>query len=220
MEIYDIKELSSLFDEPEEFSIRTSEKVRKMNRYCDYWKDGKATTLYRNIQPYSNDELNTVDGWWKRGRKPKDKSYCFEMRSNHYGDWYAYCFVEDTRPFTDEEKEIIKENRKIYRQLLKEEKAKKEYENGPWRTSWQLLEHHKRKIKDGAIPRKIYNTVYDEENDRFYEADKAFYYYNLQDTEEVEDPEFQKLKASYIEKFGGWEEIDLENTTYNGKAWY
>lgn len=221
MKIVDVLDLPCLISYPEEISVKTSEKVRKIKRYCDVYRDSKATSIYRSLQPYDKNELNTLNGWRLLKREPKDHSYLFEMRSNDsYGQWFWYCFAEDTRPFTDEEKKAILEYKREQRERLKEQKAYEEYENGTWLTSWQLLNYCKRKIKDGAIPRKRFNTFYDEGSNQFYEAKKAFYYYNLQDTEEVEEAEFERLKASYIEKYGGWDIIDLDNTTYDGKAWY
>lgn len=87
-------------------------------------------------------------------------------------------------------------------------------------TAWQWLNNYKRKVRDGAeaIPRR--NTYFDPFKDDFVESDKVFYYYGLSDTEGVDEAEFERLKALYIEKFGGWEKIDLENTEYNGSKWY
>ena len=31
---------------------------------------------------------------------------------------------------------------------------------------------------------------------------------------------YNELKDAYIKKYGGWKEIDLRHTTYNGKKWY
>lgn len=220
MDIFDIMDLRYLDGKPEQFSVRTSKKVRKINRYCDYWADSKTTSVYRNIQPYDNAELNTLDGWFRLYRTPKDDSYVFKMRSNHYGDWFKYCFVEDTRPFTKKEKQDILRWKRELRLCRKLEKKEKEYNQGPWLTSWQLLAQYKRRVKDGAIPISRYNTFYDPDIDEFREAEKAFYYYNLHDTEEVDDAEFERLKASYIKQYGGWDKIDLDNTTYDGLAWY
>lgn len=213
MKIIDVKDIDILDNQPEQFYIRTSEKERKIDRYCDCYDDSETTSIYRNTQSYDNAELNTIDGWWRLNRAPKDDDYTFLMRSNHYGDWYKYCFIEDTRPFTDEEKEA----KRYYLKLKMEERKR---EQGPWLTSWQLLEHHKRKIKNDAKPIIRYNTIYDEVNDEFYEASKGFYYYSMYDTEEVDEAEFQRLKELYIKKYGGWEKIDLENTKYNGLKWY
>lgn len=213
MKIIDVKNITTLDNETEEICVKTSKKKRKILRYCDCFDDSKSTTIYRNLQSYDDTELNTINGWWEKNRTPKNDSYVFEMRSNRFCFWFRYCFVEDTRPFTNEEK-MAKRN------YIKTKMAKIKREQGPWLTSWQLLKYDKRKVKDDAKPRKRYNTLYDAANDEFYEADKAFYYYNWYDTEEVDEAEFQRLKELYIKKYGGWEKIDLEHTEYNGLKWY
>ena len=37
---------------------------------------------------------------------------------------------------------------------------------------------------------------------------------------EVSEEEYERLKELYIQKFGGWETIDLEHTDYNGQIWW
>lgn len=46
------------------------------------------------------------------------------------------------------------------------------------------------------------------------------YFKNKYDTIQVSEEEYHQLKKLYIDMFGGWEKIDLENTDYNGKKWY
>lgn len=98
---------------------------------------------------------------------------------------------------------------KIYYKLTKED-----YEDGPWLTSTQLLAWYNRKVKKGAIPRKEMH------DDLWGKPYKAFYCYNLQDTEEVDDAEVERLKASFIDKYGSWGFLNYDDTTYDGKVWY
>lgn len=46
------------------------------------------------------------------------------------------------------------------------------------------------------------------------------YNYQYEDTVIATDDEYERLKAAYIARFGGWETIDLEHTTYDGHKWY
>lgn len=223
--ILNVIEIDLLEKSAEPISIKTSTKIRELKRFCDYKPSSKTNTIYRNLQDYSNTELNTINYWAKKYRKPKSSKYVFYMRAGwEYGGWFKYCFVEDTEEFTEQEKEIVRENQKEYRRWLKEEKEyKKEQlkrQNGIWKTSWQWLKEDKRKVVENAVPEEKYNLIYDEVSGGFEEANESFYYYSQYDTEKVEDKEYKKLKDLYIKKFGGWEKIDLENTEYNGKKWY
>lgn len=115
---------------------------------------------------------------------------------------------------------LTKKKKRVKKYYFKYKREEKERKKGPWLTSWQLLRYHNRKVKNGAEPIPIYNTIYDEEDDYFFKSDKCFFYYSMFDTEEVDESEFERLKALYVEKYNGWDEIDLENTSYNGLVWY
>ena len=219
--LLDIKNVNILEENSEPISLKTSKNIRKINRYKDYYLNSKAITIYRDIQPYTHEELRTVTQWYKKNRKPKSYKYVFCMRSNMaYAEWYDYCFVEDTRPFTEQEKEKKRAKRRQYLKNLKERKEEQKRQEGIWKTSWQWLKEDNRKIVENSVPEERYNWIYDEASDSFEEASKAFYYYSEYDTIQVSQEEYKELKRQYIAKFGGWEKIDLEHTEYNGKKWY
>lgn len=92
--------------------------------------------------------------------------------------------------------------------------------NSITRTAWQWLYHYQMKVKDGAVAEPRRNTYFDPSLNDFVESDKVFYYYKLADVEDIDWAEYERLKNLYIEKYGGWEKIDLENTEYNGLKWY
>lgn len=142
------------------------------------------------------------------------------FKGKNYPQLHVYFNVKSTIPLTKKDKEEIKEE-KIRRK--KEEEAKREElkrQEGIWKTSWQWLAQDKKKVKEGSVPREKRNWIFDEYSGDFEKADKSFYYYSEYDTEVVDETEFERLKASYIAKYGGWEKIDLENTDYNGLKWY
>lgn len=219
--ILNVTEIDLLEKSAEPISLKTSTKIRELKRFCDYKPSSKTNTIYRNLQDYRKIELNTINYWAKKYRKPKSSKYVFYMRAGwEYGGWFKYCFVEDTTEFTKQEKEIVRENQRGYRRWLKEEKEQLKRQNGIWKTSWQWLKEDKRKVVENAVPEEKYNWIYDEVSGGFEEANESFYYYSQYDTEKVAEEEYKKLKNLYIKKFGGWERIDLENTKYNGKKWY
>lgn len=81
--------------------------MRNLLRYCDRYSDGKAISIYRGHQPYDDTELRTVKGWRKIYRKPISEDYIFSMRANRQGgEWYDYCFAEDTIELSEDEKEL------------------------------------------------------------------------------------------------------------------
>lgn len=223
--ILNVTEIDLLEKSAEPISLKTSTKIREMKRFCDYKLSSKTNTIYRNLQDYSKTELNTINYWATKYRKPKSSKYVFYMRAGwEYGGWFKYCFVEDTTEFTKQEKEIVRKNQREYKIWLKEEKEyKKEQlkrQNGIWKTSWQWLAQDKRKVKDKAIPISKFNWIFDDFTQEFYQKDEEYYYYSQYDTEEVTEEEYNKLKKLYIKLYGGWEIINLEDTEYNGKKWY
>lgn len=223
--ILNVTEIDLLEKSAEPISLKTSTKIRELKRFCDYKPSSKTNTIYRNLQDYSKTELNTINYWATKYRKPKSSKYVFYMRAGwEYGGWFKYCFLEDTTEFTKQEKEIVREEQRGYRRWLKEEKEYRKdqlkRQNGIWKTSWQWLAQDKRKVKDKAIPISKFNWLYDDFRQEFYQEDTEYYYYSQYDTEKVTEEEYKKLKDLYIKKFGGWERIDLENTEYNGKKWY
>ena len=105
-------------------------------------------------------------------------------------------------------------------QSKKKRKEEQKRQEGIWKTSWQWLSEDQRKVEDDSYPEERYNWLYDKDSDSFEQAKKPFYYYSEYDTVEVSEEEYQELKKLYIDKFGGWEKIDLEHTDYDGKKWY
>lgn len=71
-------------------------------------------------------------------------------------------------------------------------------------TAWQWVENERRVPLPDAKARKHKNE---------------WFYYQKKDTRPISQDEYEQLKAQYITLYDGWESIDLENTTYNGKLW-
>lgn len=83
-----------------------------------------------------------------------------------------------------------------------------EFEQTRGYTAWQLLSQYHRVPKDTT---KGYYAG---------EYEKQWFYYEWRNSMVVDNDRFQKLKDLYIKKFGGWEQIDLEHTFYDGHAWW
>lgn len=171
-------------------------------------------------------ENKTAKQWQKLGRKPRKnakkiyKEYDYFFDGKSYPQFHVYFNIKSTVPLTKKDKEKIKEE-KIKRNKEKElEKEEQKREEGVWKTSWQWLKEDSRKVIENSVPEEKYNWIYDEYSDSFEEASKSFYYYSEYDTIVISDEEYKELKSQYINKFGGWEKIDLEHTDYNGKKWY
>ncbi len=75
-------------------------------------------------------------------------------------------------------------------------------------TAFQLLNNLNRIPKSSAVP-VLGQTPYGE-----------FYYYTLNETFEVDTLTKLYLKHLYIEKYHGWEKVDLETCGYDGKIWW
>ena len=171
-------------------------------------------------------ENKTAKQWQKVGRKPRKnakkifKEYDYFFDGKSYPQLHIYFNIKSTVPLTKKDKEKIKEE-KIKRKKEKElEKEEQKRQEGVWKTSWQWLKEDSRKVIENAVPEEKYNWIYDEYSDSFEEASKSFYYYSEYDTIVISYEEYKELKSQYINKFGGWEKIDLEHTDYNGKKWY
>ena len=61
---------------------------------------------------------------------------------------------------------------------------------------------------------------WDPEYETWEESEKDWAYYKASQVKKIDDKRYKKLKDLYVKKFGGWEEIDLENTTYDGRVWW
>lgn len=103
--------------------------MRNLLRYCDRYSDGKAISIYRGHQPYDDTELRTVKGWRKIYRKPISEDYIFSMRANRQGgEWYDYCFAEDTIELSEDEKELLRAERREERKFREARKRREEYQ--------------------------------------------------------------------------------------------
>lgn len=142
---------------------------------------------------------------------PNAKPRALVLRGYNYGNYYLY-----DKNKTVANKSTVKERaaaRKYRKELAARkirEKREKEVERrrgigDATYTAWQMLEYWHR------IPRDIRKIA------RWPER---WAYYRLRDSRKVTGEEFEKLKALYVELYGGWEHIDLENTKYNGCAWW
>lgn len=78
-------------------------------------------------------------------------------------------------------------------------------------TAWQWLKAG-RVVNDTAIALLL---TYDME-----ECSSSWYYYRYTDTHSATKEEYNRLKELYIKKYGGWNKIDLEHTTYDGHKWW
>ncbi len=87
-------------------------------------------------------------------------------------------------------------------------------------TAWQWLSRYHRVPMKGEKSIEKYPCYFDKDLQEWVITTKAWYYYFYSQTEMVTDEEYERLKEIYIEKFGGWEKIDLENTSYDGRIWW
>lgn len=178
---------------------------------------------------------------YNKGFRPKAGAQPVEMWTNGYcGQTAMYYWISDLEPASA--KEIAKHQqedrerrnsraRELYhwhkaeeRRLKEEQEAERKrleeaYANGdlPLKTSWQWLSQDHRIPKDNAVAiGKTYKYYWDYGQCDYH----TWYYYPKKDTVPVDEAEYQRLKALYIKKFGGWNCIDLDNTTYTGKKWW
>ena len=87
-------------------------------------------------------------------------------------------------------------------------------------TSWQWLSKKHLAVRKGAVPVGRHPKYPDPETGCWEESKKEWFYYNSAQVSPVSDERFERLKAQYIKLYGGWEMIDLENTTYDGHKWW
>lgn len=162
-------------------------------------------------------DYKTEKQWAKIGFKIKDNATGVELWQNQFcNSTFIYYSENEVVKMSDSEfelykKERNKENYERYK-IRKKEKEEEEKREAYLRayntllTSWQWLYHCHREILENAEP--ILNDCND------------FYYYRKTETKEISEERFEELKLMYVEKYGGWKKIDLENTRYNGKKWY
>lgn len=165
----------------------------------------------------------TNDGIVKAGYKLRRNAVGRHVRSA-YGKGYSIYTDKEVLPLTPRELARYKkqQHEKSHQQYEAREAAKKaaeaqarREEEARLQTAWQWLSGEKRAPIEGAqAVAKSYADWDDTASNR------TWYYYAKRDTRPVTDEEYQRLKADYIAKFGGWSEIDLEHTTYDGHKWW
>lgn len=164
-------------------------------------------------------ELN----WQKEHYKLRRNAKGHKVRSAYGESYYVYT-EKEVLPMTERELDRYKKKQKearheYYVGYKKEKKAQEERERreeeARLQTAWQWLRYEKRAPVGGAqaVP-KTYSS-WDTPDDS-----KTWYYYAKRDTRPLTDEEYQKLHDSYVAKFGGWAEIDLAHTTYDGHKWW
>ena len=87
-------------------------------------------------------------------------------------------------------------------------------------TSWQWLSEKHLAPKKGEAPVGRHPKYPDLDAGCWKESEKEWFYYTSEQVTPVSDKRFERLKSQYIKLYGGWEMIDLENTTYDGHAWW
>lgn len=163
-------------------------------------------------------DWRTKRQWLENGRFPIGEGE--EMWTNGFCQhWSEYWKAEQTRPATEEElqqyNDELRQKRRLQAQKRrKRRKAQKEemqrriqWEKAhlPERTSWQWLSIHHCAVRSGEKP---------------HHRDNGWWYYYKDQVEPVSDSRYEQLRAKYIDKFGGWEQIDLDHTAYDGRVWY
>lgn len=87
-------------------------------------------------------------------------------------------------------------------------------------TAWQWLAYAHMAPTKNAVPYRMYPKFWDPDIRRWEQGDKQYYYYSHKDVRHVSDKRFESLKQQYIKLYGGWEKIDLNHTTYDGRIWW
>lgn len=191
-------------------------------------------TVTTNDGKVKSDEVKeyreeTEAAWQKLGYKLRRNAKGHEVKWRAYADARgkerAIMYTEDeVLPMTERELDRYKKKQKEARheqyvdrkkRIKREEEERKREEEARLQTAWQWLRYEKRAPIDGAqaVP-KTYSS-WDTPDDS-----KTWYYYAKKDTRPLTDEEYQKMHDSYVEKFGGWAEIDLAHTTYDGHKWW
>lgn len=174
-------------------------------------------------------ELN----WQKEHYKLRRNAKGHKVRSMYGESYYVYT-EKEVLPMTELERERYDRKQREARHAYyvdhkKEKKAQEERERreeeARLQTAWQWLSRERRVPIDGAqaVPKTYTSWEYidfDMPDVREERETRTWYYYAKRDTRKVTDEEYQKLHDSYVEQFGGWSEIDLAHTTYDGHKWW
>ena len=188
-------------------------------------------------------ELRTEAQWAEKRRAVFKR----QLEKGVTKEWYitkrktaeAVFYREDqTRPFNQKE---LRSARKKRRDLIRTRKARLsceccgdyfgrearyELKDGLCRycrkphTAWQWLSQKHLAPRKGEIPEGKHPVYPDMDTRSWKESDKEWYYYTAEQVSPVSDKRYDRLKALYIKLYGGWETIDLENTTYDGHVWW
>ena len=188
-------------------------------------------------------EMRTEAQWAKRRRAvlkrqlKKGVSRCWKIPGG--GDADATFYREDqTRPYNKRELQRAKSQHRKMEKTRRERlscrccgeyygrEARYELEDGLCsfchrpHTAWQWLNYAHCAPKAGVEPAGMHPRYWDPDEREWAESDKIWYYYTDKQVLRITDSRYEKLKALYIKLFGGWDTIDLDNTEYNGHAWW
>ena len=169
---------------------------------------------------------------WQHHLMPKAGEKPVELWTNQFcGRTALYYMPEQLEPCTEayyvEQQEVYRARRRAkarerrHRENLRRLKARLQELHRP-RTAWQWLSEKRRMIRPGAqaTPYTYTRHGFNDEEGYYVSGTSTWYYYQYEDTVIATDDEYERLKAAYIARFGGWETIDLEHTSYNGHKWY
>lgn len=169
---------------------------------------------------------------WRQHLKPKDGEKPVELWTNRYCQHIGlYYMPEQLEPCTEEyyKKQLeayragcrAKARKCRRRKKARRLRARLQELHRP-RTAWQWLSEQRRMIRPGAraFPHTYKRHGFNDFDGYYVAGESTWYYYQYADTVITTDDEYEQLKNAYIARFGGWETIDLEHTTYDGHKWY
>ena len=142
-----------------------------------------------------------------------------------FGKAYEYFEPENVKPLTEQQRKAYRKKRYQDRKNIADQANKEKEQDekrqlqllaNPQKTSFQWLRCH-RIIKEGAKPANSCRCHIPLDDGDWMEI--TYYYYSESDTEDINEDEYERLKALYIEKYGGFDHIPANNI-YNGKPWY
>lgn len=188
-------------------------------------------------------EMRTASQWAKKRRavlKRQEKKGLRRSWSIPGGDVASATFYREdqTRPYNKKELQRARSQRRRLEKTRKERlscrccgeyfgrDARYELEDGLCsfcsrpHTAWQWLSQKRCTPRRGEEPTGIRPRYWNSDEREWAESDKVWYYYTDKQVSRVADSRYEKLRALYIKLFGGWETIDLNNTKYDGHAWW
>lgn len=171
----------------------------------------------------------TEKQWRKQFYKPKKSASPIHL------EWWISPKRMSTADYYDADDVNLMSDREIEKIRMAEAEARYEKRqqkkwdaNHPWwdeaHTAWQWLSQYGRIPAPGknAFPREHYTRGWLTDEDIWVPGkyDRTWWYYNGSDTVPIPDGLKEKLRKMYIIKYGGWGKIDLDNTDYDGHAWW